>query len=525
MFSKFTHAVASIFDREEGEVTFFQMHAPFTEPAKWNWGTLGWGTPNYFYSGTGAYLVRGSSVQKIIQHLRGQPANDYDAMLLSDGSLRAYEGWPHVFGLSGDAFHGPGLHGRKAMDEFDSGSKEITAADPTEPTPALEQARALVIRTEDGKMSLGVLGGGAAVVQKKLARGARVATPEHSDTEFDMDEADRSIVHRVPIKAHDPSPESRVTLRSPGQAALDEASAAPYGHPAWLQNCAVIYLDVGSNIGVQVRKLFEAERYPGAPVLQLFNDVFGAPEDRSLPSTSTGLCALGLEPNPAHREHLQSLQDNYTAKGWNVHFYPYAAWKDEGKMMFDEAIQPSTEDWGAKLSSSKPNSTAPYVSVRTVNLADFAKSLPPHSVKLMKVDIEGAEYETVWRMLQQGVLCQGTVDMAFFEAHQWGDVSDWKDDRTYDALRKHIQAADCGIEGVPTKVTFLDDESFGHDEEDVQSLRAYEVQKSILEKRALYMLALAACMLVFWLGYQKIAGGKGINKLSSTLRGNDALIC
>merc|ERR1719217_409746 len=108
------------------------------------------------------------------------------------------------------------------------------------------------------------------------------------------------------------------------------------------------------------------------------------------------------------------------------------------------------------------------VNVRTINLADFVKSLPPHSVKLMKMDIEGAEYETVWRMLQKKVLCQGTVDSVFFEAHPWGDVTNWKDNRTYDALRNHIKSADCGVGGAATIVSDLDDETFVLDDVSIQ---------------------------------------------------------
>lgn len=124
MWSKMTRALRSMFSDEVPRVTFFMMREPFTEPSSWGWGTLGFGTKKYYYAGTGAYLVRGSAIQKIIHHLRNQPINDLDAMLLSNGSMRFYEGWPHVFDLSGDAFHGPGLHGRKAFDEFDRGSVE-----------------------------------------------------------------------------------------------------------------------------------------------------------------------------------------------------------------------------------------------------------------------------------------------------------------------------------------------------------------------------------------------------------------
>ena len=40
-------------------------------------------------------------------------------------------------------------------------------------------------------------------------------------------------------------------------------------------NCTTFYLDIWSNIGVQVRKLFEPSRYPNAAVLPVFDQYFG----------------------------------------------------------------------------------------------------------------------------------------------------------------------------------------------------------------------------------------------------------
>jgi hypothetical protein len=58
--------------------------------------------------------------------------------------------------------------------------------------------------------------------------------------------------------------------------------------------CEHVYLDLGSNIGVQVRKLFEPEAYPEAPLRRIFEEMFG-PEG---PQRSARVCAFGFEPNP-----------------------------------------------------------------------------------------------------------------------------------------------------------------------------------------------------------------------------------
>ena len=43
----------------------------------------------------------------------------------------------------------------------------------------------------------------------------------------------------------------------------------------FLDGCYHVYLDVGSNIGVQVRKLFQPKEYPNAPALEVFKKSFG----------------------------------------------------------------------------------------------------------------------------------------------------------------------------------------------------------------------------------------------------------
>ena len=73
-------------------------------------------------------------------------------------------------------------------------------------------------------------------------------------------------------------------------------------------NCTAAYLDVGTNTGVQLRKLFEPHKYPGAPVLNIFETVFGG-------ASRCNVCAIGVEPNPRHAERLRTLQARLMAAG------------------------------------------------------------------------------------------------------------------------------------------------------------------------------------------------------------------
>ena len=98
-------------------------------------------------------------------------------------------------------------------------------------------------------------------------------------------------------------------------------------YPNWLSKCQDIYLDLGSNIGVKVQKLFEPHKFPLHKakdkkslqiVLDLYDSAYGPLSSRT--SHDLGLCALGFEPNTKHHRRLKDLSERYLQNGWNVHF-------------------------------------------------------------------------------------------------------------------------------------------------------------------------------------------------------------
>jgi len=259
---------------------------------------------------------------------------------------------------------------------------------------------------------------------------------------------------------------------------LEANAVKPYGHPGWLSSCRAIYLDVGSNKGVQVRKLYEAEKYVGASILEKFDQVYGPPSRRESPSSHSGLCALGLEPNPKHQPRLREIEKAYKRRGWNVHFYPFAAWSAEGEMGFSVTGKRGDNEldaaFGAHLDYLQAGSD---YTVRTVDLSAFVASLPTNTVKLMKLDIEGAEYETLASMMQKSALCTNVVEEALIEVHAWGDIKDWVSGsggksishgvhpRSFEAIKQRmsglLSSGACG--GKVTGVSELDDESYAID--------------------------------------------------------------
>jgi len=247
--------------------------------------------------------------------------------------------------------------------------------------------------------------------------------------------------HRDSPEAETPAPPDTPAAEAPAaEAPAAEAAAeapaevppADFGHPEWLSDCKRVFVDLGCNNGVNIRKLFEPKKFPDAKLLSAFDENMGSAGWRRAKGAQNGLCAFGLEPNPEHFERLQKLQAAYEEHGWHVHFYPFAAWNVEGMMSFNKTTQrPSDVDEktgaGAHLTMrldqevSEDNSQR----VRTVNAAEFIHSLPEGSVKLVVMDIEGAEYETLAQMMQENVLCHSTVEKLLLETHGWGDVTHW----------------------------------------------------------------------------------------------------
>jgi FkbM family methyltransferase len=273
---------------------------------------------------------------------------------------------------------------------------------------------------------------------------------------------------------------SSLQLPTTIEKASDDAEG--YEHPDWLSSCKQIFVDLGSNIGVNVRKLYEPEKYHGAKLLPELEKAFGSAADRRKPES--GLCALGFEPNPAHHDRLAKLESAYSQHGYKIHFYPYAAWRSDGFMALNTTgkREPSASDKsseGAHLSMRSVQwPGAKEIMVRTVDMANFVSTLPSGSVKLLVLDIEGSEYETLAQMMQKKVMCQGTVETALVDAHGWGEITHWGDatsfvqgvhPRSYKAVHQRIQQLldfDWCKPGKVTAIGSMDDESYSNDVDD-----------------------------------------------------------
>ena len=94
----------------------------------------------------------------------------------------------------------------------------------------------------------------------------------------------------------------------------EETSTQPEESPNPLDGCLHVFLDLGSNRGLQIRKLYEPHVFPLAPILPLYERYFGPVEERKLQE----ICSVAFEPNSRHAQHLRDLAASYATCGIKV---------------------------------------------------------------------------------------------------------------------------------------------------------------------------------------------------------------
>ena len=236
-------------------------------------------------------------------------------------------------------------------------------------------------------------------------------------------------------------------------------------------SCKHAYLDMGTNIGVQIRKLFEPHKYASAEVLPVFDEVFGPIADRC-----ANTCAIGFEPNPTHKERLDELQQKLRAAGASVLVLRVAVGEEDGAIQFGTGAANLGrggrwfyEDIAASKYAKHPDK---WVSVPKLDVSKLVQhvrqglgaSHEGHRI-LMKLDIEGAELEAVPRLLASSNFTICDLDRAFIEWHEDNHLLDLSQSQRSELAALHnttlgdARRNALGCRQVPT-LTNMDDESF-----------------------------------------------------------------
>lgn len=219
-------------------------------------------------------------------------------------------------------------------------------------------------------------------------------------------------------------------------------------------DCYHVYVDCGTNIGVQIHKLYNPGNFSGALVMEHFNFFFGETQ-----AERNSVCAFGFEPNPRHARILEKLVDHYSALGRHLHVFSAAAGTSDGRAKFTSDNDLGHKEWGSTISMLPPGTPPDAESVEVIDVAGWmARNVlgrrlpnldgegakrPPRII--MKLDIEGTDELVLQRLLDIGVLC--CVSFLYTENHVRPEVLSSVSNVTIDA-------------GCPTKLAFIDDESY-----------------------------------------------------------------
>mmetsp|Transcript_2730 Transcript_2730/g.7626 ORF Transcript_2730/g.7626 Transcript_2730/m.7626 type:complete len:1120 (-) Transcript_2730:96-3455(-) len=223
------------------------------------------------------------------------------------------------------------------------------------------------------------------------------------------------------------------------------------------QNCRRIFVDMGANIGMHSRFLFEPELYPASEksvlekMYKFLETYFGPPENRKPPSSESGICVFGFEANPQRESRLNEINNCYTSRGWDVKYMINAVWYEKSELLFkaQDGIGHGTASHLAKKNE------AGVVKVDAIDIVEFMRNLRDKynpEVVIGKLDIEGAEYQVLPALEKAGFLCansKGAFQAITLEYHPRlvpEYPADWKVPQTFECEKRteliHLDSED-----------------------------------------------------------------------------------
>jgi hypothetical protein len=220
---------------------------------------------------------------------------------------------------------------------------------------------------------------------------------------------------------------------------------------------------------VQLRKLYDPQQFWLAKVLPLYRRVFGSNRSR--------VCALGVEPNPAHTRYLRTLNAYFRARGYQALVLTETAVSTAGGRATLHTDPGNPVEWGASLTLTPgrdPRVTRHHVA--NVSLLDLPRLLAgvvlplAHATELgtgrrvpllMKLDVEGAEYAQLPALMLNGALCR--LDAVYYESHDASMASaDGLKNTSVPALLGLFDMLRRAAPACKVQLLQLDDESYLH---------------------------------------------------------------
>ena len=191
------------------------------------------------------------------------------------------------------------------------------------------------------------------------------------------------------------------------------------------------------------------------------------------------MCAFGFEANPKHATRLKAVEECYAEHNWRTKFFaPLAVSTRVAQLELQFEGTADFECWGASVvpEARGPHGLSQSVMIPSVNFSQFVldeiagRKIPPEDIAagikprvLMKLDIEGSEYEVLPALMESGALCH--IDTIFLEWHP--RVATPEAVAATEPVKAWLAGTASGMDGTckAPSISTVDDESYLHDEQ------------------------------------------------------------
>ena len=124
--------------------------------------------------------------------------------------------------------------------------------------------------------------------------------------------------------------------------------------------CKHLYFDLGTNVAIQIRKLYEPHLFPGSPVHSIFQRLYNRNQEEGQGYVRTDVCTFGFEANPLWTSPLQTIESEYIKRGFPIVIFTEPAVHSHGRNIsfyMEPAEDVKNREWGASLKAWHENMT------------------------------------------------------------------------------------------------------------------------------------------------------------------------
>lgn len=186
----------------------------------------------------------------------------------------------------------------------------------------------------------------------------------------------------------------------------------------WFHKCDKILFDLGANRGDTILRWFTEPNYNGRAKSSQIDLIYTFEQRKEF-------CVLSFEPNAKFNSGLLKIEKEMNKKGFKSKVKTETAVSNKfaNSMMYIDNI--STNSYGSSLlKDKKVNFNGKYLSlgtslpVRLVNFTALLDSVPHNVEVVVKMDIEGGEYELLRSLISSGLACRINVLLIEFHGHK-----------------------------------------------------------------------------------------------------------